>query len=282
MGSVDRGESTTEFPALPDRWRVLAELKAGGRASVWIAEDLELAEQVVLKIFPPFDDAAFRARALVEISLGQRLQHEHLVRLYDVVEVGPRLVAAMEWMSGGSLAQRLNFQGEQPIPRVVRWAGQALDVLAYLHGENLVHRDVKPSNLLLDESDDLKLGDLGLVGRFDRGRYLPETRAAVGTVGYMAPEQLHDREPTPSWDLYALGVTLRQLLVGRRAAGDQAATGTTTSTEEDVKQTSLRHRRSDCPQWLDQFVTGLLAERPVDRWPSAREALDVFVALRGE
>jgi serine/threonine protein kinase len=281
MGTVNRGESTTELPGLPDRWRVLAELKAGGRASVWIAEDLELGEQVVLKIFPPFDDAEFRARALVEISLGQRLQHEHLVRLYDVVEVGPRLVAAMEWMSGGSLSQRINFEGEQPIPCVVQWAGHALDVLAYLHGENLVHRDVKPSNLLLDRDDELKLSDLGLVGRFDRGRYLPETRAAVGTPGYMAPEQLHDREPAPSWDLYALGVTLRQLLVGRRAAADQAAPPATAMTEQP-KPGLLRERRPDCPAWLDQFVVRLLAERPVDRWPSAREALDVFEAQRGD
>ena len=280
MGPVDRGENSTEFPELPDRWRVLAELKAGGRASVWIAEDLELGEQVVLKIFPPFHDAEFRARALVEISLGQRLRHERLVRLYGVVEVGPRLVAAMEWMSGGSLAQRISFEGKQPITKVVRWTGQALDVLAYLHGENLVHRDIKPSNLLLDKDDELKLGDLGLVGRFDRGRYLPETRAAVGTPGYMAPEQLHDREPAPSWDLYALGVTLRQLLVGRRAAAEEVAPSTSPTAER--KTEALRDRLPDCPAWLDQFVTGLLAERPVDRWPSAREALDVFDALRGE
>jgi serine/threonine protein kinase len=280
MDAVDRGESKTEVPGLPDRWRVLAELKAGGRASVWIAEDLELGEQVVLKIFPPFDDAEFRARALVEISLGQRLRHEHLVRLYDVVEVGPRLVAAMEWMSGGSLAQRISFKGEQPIEHVVQWAGQALQVLAYLHGQNLVHRDVKPSNLLLDRNDDLKLGDLGLVGRFDRGRYLPETRAAVGTPGYMAPEQLYDREPAPSWDLYALGVTLRQLLVGRRAAAEEHAPGASCAAQR--KPAALRERRPDCPAWLDQFVTGLLAEKPVDRWPSAREALDVFEALRGD
>jgi serine/threonine-protein kinase len=260
---------------------VLAELAAGGHASVWIAEDLELGEQVVLKVFPPFDDAAFRARALVEISLGQRLQHGHLVRLHEVAEIGQRLVAAMEWMSGGSLAQRITFEGEQPIPLVVRWAGQALDVLAYLHAEKLVHRDVKPSNLLLDENDDLKLGDLGLVGRFDRGRYLPETRAAVGTAGFMAPEQLHEREPAPSWDLYALGVTLRQLVIGRRTHTDQAAPQVT-ATSDARGPASLRGPRPDCPPWLDQFVIRLLAERPLDRWPSAREAFDVFEAQRGD
>ena len=281
MDRVDRVHRESEPPELPGRWRVLAELAAGGHASVWIAEDLELGEQVVLKVFPPFDDAAFRARALVEISLGQRLKHEHLVRLHEVAEVEQRLVAAMEWMSGGSLAQRITFEGEQPIPLVVRWAGQALDVLAYLHGENLVHRDVKPSNMLLDEHDHLKLGDIGLVGRVDRGRYLPETRAAVGTVGYMAPVRLLDREPAPSWDLYALGVTLRQLLIGRRAAADQAAAAATNAAEQKEPE-SLRDRRPDCPQWLDQFVTGLLAEKPVDRWPSAREALDVFDAQRGD
>jgi serine/threonine-protein kinase len=270
------GEQWGEPPGLPDRWRLLAELPSGRNARVWVAEDLDLERQVVLKVFPPCEDAAVRARALVEISLGQRLSHRHLVHLYEVAEAEQHLVAVMEWMSGGSLARRISFEGAQPMDRVVQWAGQVLEVLAYLHEQNLVHRDVKPSNLLISESEDLKLGDLGLVGRFDRGRYLPATRAALGTQGYMAPEQLHDREPAPSWDLYALGVTLTQLLTGVRPAVG-AGEGTEEDTSEDQ---SLAEMRPDCPLWLDQFLERLLAERPLDRWPSAREALAVFEVQR--
>jgi serine/threonine protein kinase len=153
----------------------------------------------------------------------------------------------------------------------VVWTGQALDVLAYLHQQRLVHRDVKPSNLLLGPNDNLKLGDLGLVGRFDRGRYMPETRAALGTAGFMAPEQLTDKEPAPSWDLFALGVTLSQLLTGRRLVTDASPTD----------RPPVREFRPECPAWLDQFVDRLMAPRPLDRWPSAREALAVFEAQKG-
>jgi len=254
----------------------LAELPAGRHAEVWVAEDLKLAMQVVIKVFPPCTDAAVRARSLVEISLGQRLRHPHLVLLHDVAEIGQHLVAVMEWMAGGSLSQRARLGGGQPLDQVVRWTGQALEVLGYLHDRHLVHRDIKPSNLLLDERHDLKLGDLGLVGRFDRGPYLPATRAAIGTPGYMAPEQLTDKEPAPSWDLYALGVTLTQLSTGWRPpppplpAFDGSPKGVP----------SIRSLRDDCPLWLDQFVEKLASPRPLDRWPTAREALEVFEVQR--
>jgi serine/threonine protein kinase len=272
-GSQGRGDT----PRLPRRWRLLAELPSGRHARVWIAEDLDLEQQVVLKVFPPCEDAAARARALVEISLGQRLSHPHLVTIHEVAEVESVLVAVMERMAGGSLARRISFEGAQSIDRVVMWTDHALQALAYLHQQKLVHRDVKPSNLLLDDDDVLKLGDLGLVGRFDRGRYLPETRAALGTHGFMAPEQLHDREPAPSWDLYALGVTMAQALTGTRRTGDEAGQQEDSPSEE----VSIRQLRPDCPMWLEQFILRLQAERPLDRWPSASEALAVFEVQRG-
>jgi serine/threonine protein kinase len=243
---------------------------------VWVAEDQKLALQVVIKVFPPCDDAAVRARSLVEISLGQRLKHPNLVRLHDVVEIGLNLVAVMEWMSGGNLSNRVRLGGEQSLDLVVKWTGQALEVLGYLHDRHLVHRDIKPSNLLLDELDDLKLGDLGLVGRFDRGRYLPATRAAIGTPGYMAPEQRTDKEPAPSWDLYGLGVTITQLATGWRppAHRDDPDGGTQAAIP------TIRSQRDDCPLWFDQFVEKLASARPLDRWPTAREALEVFEVQR--
>jgi serine/threonine protein kinase len=243
---------------------------------VWVAEDLKLVLQVVIKVFPPCADAAVRARSLVEISLGQRLKHPFLVRLHDVVEIGLNLVAVMEWMSGGSLSQRVRLDGAQSLDLVVKWTGQALDVLSYLHDRHLVHRDIKPSNLLLDEMDDLKLGDLGLVGRFDRGRYLPATRAAIGTPGYMAPEQRTDKEPAPSWDLYALGVTVTRISTGWRPHVNRDDR----DDESPVDVPTIRSQRDDCPLWFDQFVEKLAASRPLDRWPTAREALEVFNAQR--
>jgi serine/threonine protein kinase len=273
---VNQRKPKPEVAGLENRWRLLAELPAGRHAQVWVAEDLELSDQVVIKVFPACDDAAVRARALVEISLGQRLRHPHLVGLHDVVEIGQNLVAVMEWMSGGSLSQRVRLGGEQSLDLVVRWTGQILDVLGYLHDRHLVHRDVKPSNLLLDADDDLKLGDLGLVGRFDRGRYLPATRTAIGTPGYMAPEQRTDKEPSPSWDLYALGVTMTQLATGwRPAVGSATGYG-----DGECSVPPISSLRPGCPLWFEQFVEKLASYRALDRWPTAREALEVFEVQR--
>jgi serine/threonine-protein kinase len=267
----DHAEPGFEELDLPDRWRLLARLPAGRHARVWVAEDRRLNLQVVLKVFPPVVDASARARALMETRLGERLRHPRLVELYEVVEAGQHLVAVMERMTGGSLAQRLAFEGPQELGRVACWTGQALEALAYLHELNLVHRDIKPSNLLLDDGDGLKLSDLGLVGRVDRGRYLPGGRAARGTAGYMAPEQHHEREPSPSWDLYALGVTVFQLMVGRRPPIPADTAGAVSPLVESL---------TDCPVWLAQFVETLLAPRPLDRWATAVEASAVFETQR--
>ena len=205
-----------------------------------------------------------RTRALTEVRLGLLLQHPHLVQLHEVLEVDDHLVAVMERVPGGDLANRIAFDGAQPVDRVVTWAGQILEVLAFLHEQDLIHRDVKPSNLLLTLEGDLKLADLGLAGRLDPNDVPEGGTAGVGTPGYMAPEHAAGGDPTPSWDLFSLGVTLRQLLSGERPVGDN----------------SPREIPEDCPMWLRQFVESLLAKNPVDRWPSGVEALAVFEGQR--
>jgi serine/threonine protein kinase len=251
-------------PRLPDRWSLLAELPTGHQTQVWIAEDRQLDEQVVLKIFQPCTDTRIRARAVTEVRLGLLLQHPHLVQLHEVLDIDDHLMAVMEFVPGGDLARIAAFEQGQPAERVVRWLGQTLDVLAYLHDHHVIHRDVKPSNLLLTADGDVKLADLGLAGNLDRLDDPEGGTTGVGTPGYMAPEHAAGGDPAPAWDLYSLGVTIRQLLTGQRpiAAG-------------------ARHELpSDCPRWLRQFTERLLAPDPVDRWPTAREAASVFEAQR--
>ncbi len=261
---MSRAHEGIPLPNLADRWRLLAQLPTGHQTQVWVAEDLQIKEQVVLKIFPPCGDPRVRKRAITEVRLGLLLQHPHLVLLYEVLEVEQHLVAVMEYVPGGDLARVAAFEEAQPPSRVVEWTGQALSVLAFLHEQHLIHRDVKPSNLLLTTEGDLKLADLGLAGRLDRLDDPEGGTAGVGTPGYMAPEHAAGGDPAPAWDLFSLGVTLRQLLTGTRPTPRQA-----------------NHELSEgCPRWLRQFVERLLAPDPVDRWPTAREALVVFEAQR--
>lgn len=263
-------DDTDAPPTLPERWRLLASLGSGGQAAVWLAEDQLLEQQVALKVFRGAADPDSQRRRTREVRLGRELSHPHLIRLYDLVEVGDSTVAVMEWAAGGPLSRRLALEGPQPVAAVVRWLRQALDALAFLHQRRIVHRDVKPSNMLLDEAEDLKLADFGLMRQLDRPSDL--TRTGVGTPSYMAPEQLRGGEPAPSWDLYALGVSCYQLLTGVRPfAGDSEFD--TADSHLHRRPRPVRARRSDCPRWLARLVERLLAKRPEDRWPSAREAL---------
>jgi len=147
---------------------------------------------------------------------------------------------------------------------VVEWTAEALAVLAFLHEQHLIHRDVTPSNLLLDHQERLKLADLGLVGRLDRLDDPVGGTAGVGTPGYMAPEHAIGADPTPAWDLYGLGASLRQLLTGVSPIADRTPAALP----------------DGCPRWFRQFVERLLARDPMDRWPTAVEALAVFEAQR--
>lgn len=185
----------------------------------------------------------------------------------------------MEWVSGGALGRKVSLEGPQPVADVERWCRQILDVLAHLHDRRIVHRDVKPSNLLLDDANDVRLADLGLVRSLDTPSDLTRSSVGVGTPSYMAPEQLRGGPPQPSWDLYALGVTCYQLLTGVRPfAGDSEFE--TADAHLHRRPRALRSLRPESPRWFGRFVERLLAKRPEDRWPTAREALTAFERRR--
>ncbi len=266
-----REECRRGAPPVPARWRLLRRLGRGGQAEVWLAEDLVLRERVALKLFgtPPGPEPLKRWRR--EVRLGRTLRHPGIVRIHDLVEHRGSLFAVMEPVLGGTLADRIEREGPLPVAEVVRVAEALLEVLAYLHERGIVHRDVKPSNVLFDPDGAVRLGDLGLVRELDPGAAVTRTAAVLGTPAYMAPEQLAGGAPAPSWDLYALGVTLYEALAGRRPFdGDSAflvAEG-----HMHRRPPRLRSLRAGCPRWLARFVERLLEKRPEDRWPSAAAA----------
>jgi len=257
---------------LPDRWRLLELLGSGGQATVWLAEDRTLGQRVALKILPADADERTHARWLEEVRQGRRLSHPNLIRIFDVVETSDRPVAVMEYVSGGTLADQVVAAGAQPVEDVIRWTGEVLEVLDYLHGDRIVHRDVKPSNLLLTEGGAIKLSDLGLVRSLDRGSDLTRTLEGVGTPRFMSPEQLRGDEPTPSCDLYSLGITMYQLLTGRLPFDGDSAFQIADGHLHN-RPVGVREHRPECPRWLARFVERLLEKDPVARFPSAEKAL---------
>lgn len=267
-------EAGTPGFALPARWQVSRPLGAGGQAEVWLARDRELDEWVAVKVFRGDISDTRRERMRREVRLGRSLSHPNLVRVYELIEAGEHLAVAMEWVSEGSLGSCL-AAGPLAIGRVIAVADEALAVLAYLHGRGIVHRDVKPSNLLLDGRGNVRLADLGLVRPLEPGSDLTTTATTVGTPGYMSPEQIRGAELTPASDLYSLGVTLFHLLTGRMPfegnSGFEIA-------DMHLRRAppSPRGQRPECPAWLARFVLRLMEKSPGDRWPDATRAQDAL------
>lgn len=263
---------------LPERWRPVRLLGRGGQADVWLAEDTELGEMVAVKVFREGLNEVGWERLRREVKLGRSLQHPGLVRMHELMDAGGRPAVVMEWVGGGSLAERLQ-RGSFPVVEAVAIAIQIVQALAHLHGRGVVHRDVKPSNLLLAGEERVKLADYGLVRFLEGGRDLTRTATTVGTPTYMSPEQVQGREPGPASDLYSLGVTLYEMLSGRPPFTGTSELQVAARHLEEIPE-DLRLVRPDCPAWLGRFVMTLLEKRPADRLPDAAAALAVLQSGR--
>jgi serine/threonine protein kinase len=201
---------------LAARYRIEQPLGQGGMASVYLAHDDELDRPVALKILADnlVGDATFRNRFEREARLAARLSHPNVVRVFDVGESEGRPFIVMEYVEGDTLADELVRHGALPPARAVELALQICSGLEAAHASGLVHRDVKPRNLLLRPDGVLKIADFGIARAAESTR-LTEIGTILGTAAYLAPEQAQGQEATPAADLYSVGAVLYELLTGR-------------------------------------------------------------------
>ncbi len=187
------------------RYRVESELGRGGAGTVFVAEDLGLGRKVALKVYHRRGRAE-RHRLLVEARTPARFEHPGIVRIFDLDESLGAI--AMERVLGGSVRQELK-KGALPLARIHKWLLTTAEALALVHEAGFVHRDLKPSNFLLRADDRVVLTDFGVSCR---AGYVPTAaEAGEGTLGYMPPEQRSGATAHPSMDLYALGVSIREI-----------------------------------------------------------------------
>jgi serine/threonine protein kinase len=260
--------------ALADRYRVERELGQGGMATVYLAEDLKHHRRVALKVLRPELAATLGAdRFFQEIEVAAKLQHPHILPLHDSGEAGGFLYYVMPFVDGESLRGRLARGGELPIHDAVRILAEVADALAYAHGHSVVHRDIKPDNVLLSGRHAL-VTDFGVakaVSEATGRQQLTTAGVALGTPAYMAPEQAA-ADPTIDHrvDIYALGVMGYELLTGRppfvRASSQEILAAHITQPPEPVSV-----RRPAVPAGLAEVIMKCLAKRPADRWQSADE-----------
>lgn len=274
------GEDLWDDPGftLPERWKVTRILGAGGQGQVWLAFDSELQEQVAVKVLGRPDRVSAVERLRREVRVGRRLRHRHVIQVYELLDAGETLAVVMEYLEGGTLADKI-AGGPLAIDEVLRIGRALLEGLACLHDQGIVHRDVKPSNVLFDGAGILKLADFGTLRPIGDALGVTATELTVGTPAYMSPEQVQGRDPAPPSDLYSLGVTLYRLVAGCRPFEGGSEFDVARRHMTDAPR-PLRWRRKDCPRWLAAFVHRLMSKKPEHRWPDARAALKAFETNR--
>jgi eukaryotic-like serine/threonine-protein kinase len=245
------------------------ELGRGGMATVYLARDLRHARPVALKILhPELAQVLGPERFIREIRLAARLDHPHILPVYDSGETGGRLWFTMPFVDGESLRQRLERELQLPLAETVRITRAVAGALGYAHGQGIIHRDVKPENILL-QGERCVLADFGVARAVDAaGERLTETGFALGTPAYMSPEQgAADRHLDPRSDIYSLGCVVYEMLAGEPPFTGRTAQALIARRLADPVPDLCTVR--DVPRQVERVVRQALARAAADRFADA-------------
>jgi serine/threonine protein kinase len=259
---------------IDDRYRLEQQIAVGGMAAVWAAEDLELERRVALKLIHGAADPERFAR---EARAAAGLSHPAICQLYDYGEADGRPYIVLEYLPGGTLEERLASDEPLPDAETERIAGEVASGLAHAHERGLVHRDVKPGNILFDEEGAAKITDFGIARILDEPT-LTEAGTLLGTAAYISPEQARGERATPASDVYSFGVILYRTLTGRLPFEAQSPLELA-AMHEAADPPPISSLRPDAPPALERVATAALAKRPEERPQDGSDLLD---ALEGE
>jgi eukaryotic-like serine/threonine-protein kinase len=263
------------------RYQVVRKLGAGGMANVYLAEDQELGRGVAIKILNDrhANDEQFVERFRREAKNAAALSHPNIVSIYDRGEAEGTYYIAMEYLDGRTLKELIVQRGPAPVTVSVEYARQVLSALRFAHRHGIVHRDIKPHNVLVDAEGRVKVTDFGIARA--GASQMTEAGSIVGTAQYLSPEQARGTDVDQRSDLYSLGVVLYELITGTLPFNGD------TPVEIAMKHLSTlpeppSERRPDVPRDLDLIVMRALAKDPDDRYASAEEMdADLERFLRG-
>jgi serine/threonine-protein kinase len=255
---------------LDGRYHVLGRLGVGGMATVYLAEDSSLGRKIALKVMAEryADDGEFVERFRREAQAAARLNHPNIIAVYDRGEADGRPYIAMECLQGRTLKQVIQKDGPLPPERAVAIALQVLAGLRYAHEHGVVHRDVKPHNVLVGDDGRIKVTDFGIAHAGDP--QMTEVGSIVGTAQYLSPEQARGRSVGPQTDIYSLGVVLYEMLAGRVPfEGDSSVAIAMQHVSDDPPP--LRSLVPEVPESLALVVAHAMLKEPSQRYGSADE-----------
>jgi serine/threonine-protein kinase len=264
---------------IADRYRVEAKIGEGGMASVYRAHDLELGEDIAMKLFlQPSEDAQLIARFKQELTLSRGLSHPNIVRLYDIGQHQGCRFLTMELLQGRDLNAIIDGKPLETA-RGIRYLVQACAALALAHDKGVIHRDIKPANFFITKEDVLKVMDFGIAKKSTVQAAMTQAGFMAGTPAYMSPEQINNFSAVSHrTDIYALGIVAYEIF-----------TGSVPFDHEEMMQLLMMHltappppprtRNPSLPEELEAIILSLLEKDPANRIQSCRELGERLEAL---
>ena len=278
MATIDERRGTI----FAGRYRLERKLGGGGMADVWLAEDQELGRKVAIKMLHDryANDTQFVERFRREATHAAGLSHPNVVSIFDRGEAGGSYFIVMEYVEGRTLKELIVTRGPCPVPVAISYVRQVLAALRYAHRNGIVHRDIKPHNVLVDHEGRVKVADFGIARA--GSSQMTEAGSIIGTAQYLSPEPARGAPVDESSDLYSTGILLFELLTGK-----------VPFTGETPVEIAMKHLsqvppapssiRSEIPHDLDLVVLRALAKEPADRYRSAKEMdRDLELVGRGD
>ena len=277
------GEQLRPGAVFDGRYEVKEILGAGGMGVVYRAFDRELQEPVAIKTLRPealAGGSAALERFKQEIRLARRIAHRNVVRTYDLGEVNGMYYLTMEYVEGTSLKQLIVSRGRLPVAVTLTVGKQLCRALEVAHAEGIIHRDIKPQNVVVDPSGFLKVMDFGIarLANPPKGKGLTEAGMSVGTPDYMSPEQLSGAELDPRSDLYAAGVVLFECVTGR-VPFEAETTWALVAKHLEEEPPNPRTVNPEVPELLAFVILKAMAKDPTRRFNTAAEMHDALARI---
>lgn len=262
-----------------DRYKIEELLGDGGMGRVFLARDVVLQRNVATKLIPEALDEAKKSgqleQFLREAQAVAKLEHPNIVRVYDVVHCEGVVAIAMEYVSGGTLGDLIKADDEIPIPEVCRIVAEAADGLQYAHEHNMIHRDVKPANLMLTDKRQCKVVDFGATHDKEQKEIAMFEGKIIGSPHFISPEVIRGRAPTARSDIYGLGIVLWCSLLKHPPF--------TAETRRDLymkhikaRLPDIRQRRPDIPPALKMLIGNCLKKKPDNRIDNCGEIAEIL------
>jgi beta-lactam-binding protein with PASTA domain/predicted Ser/Thr protein kinase len=252
------------------RYRLERKLGSGGMADVWLAEDQELGRKVAIKMLHEryANDTQFVERFRREATHAAGLSHPNVVSIYDRGEAEGSYFIVMEYVEGRTLKELLVTRGPCPVPVAISYVRQVLAALRYAHRNGIVHRDIKPHNVLVDHEGRVKVADFGIARA--GSSQITEAGSIIGTAQYLSPEQARGAPVDESSDLYSTGIVLYELMTGTVPFNGETPVEIAMKHLSQVPAAPSTHR-PEIPRDLDYVALRALAKDPSDRYHSAEE-----------